>query len=31
MKTYRYDPASNQWDDAAIADLPAPGSPRWAA
>jgi|GEM_PF-791449 len=27
-KTYRYDPATNTWDDAAIADLPAP---RWAA
>ena len=27
-KTYRYDPATNQWDDAAIADLPVA---RWAA
>ena len=27
VKTYRYDPGTNTWDDAAIADLPAP---RWA-
>jgi len=23
LKTYRYDPATNQWDDAVVADLPA--------
>ena len=28
LKTYRYDPAANTWDDAAIADLP---STRWGA
>src|SRR5438094_6314950 len=26
VKTYRYDPNTNSWDDAAIADLPAPRS-----
>ena len=28
LKTYRYDPVANTWDDAAIADLPAT---RWGA